>query len=52
MNSHTKEFLTKLAELMEEYNANLEIEGDSFGGGIIKSRRVNNDLQNRRLVHH
>lgn len=31
MNSHTKEFLTKLASLMEEYKANLEIEGDSYG---------------------
>lgn len=32
MNSHTTVFLKKLAELMEEYKANLEIEGDSYGG--------------------
>ena len=32
MNNHTKSFIQKLANLMEEYNANLEIEGDSYGG--------------------
>jgi hypothetical protein len=32
MNSHTKEFLGKLADLLEEYRCNLEIEGDSYGG--------------------
>jgi hypothetical protein len=32
MNSATKEFLTKLSELFEEYRASLEIEGDSYGG--------------------
>lgn len=32
MNNHTKEFLTKLADLLEEYRCNLEIEGDSYGG--------------------
>lgn len=32
MNNHTKEFLIKLSNLMEEYRANLEIEGDPYGG--------------------
>lgn len=32
MNNHTKEFLTKLADLLEEYRCNMEIEGDSYGG--------------------
>ena len=32
MNNHTKSFLTKLANLLQEYNASLEIEGDSYGG--------------------
>lgn len=32
MNWHTRGFLTKLANLLEEYNASLEIEGDSYGG--------------------
>lgn len=36
MNDHTKEFLTKLSDLLEEYKANLEIEGDSYGGGPMK----------------
>lgn len=32
MNNHTKEFLSKLASLMEEYGASLEIEGDTYAG--------------------
>lgn len=36
MNNHTKEFLTKLADLMEEYRCNLEIEGDSYSGGPMQ----------------
>lgn len=31
MNNHTKEFLAKLADLLEEFRVNLEIEGDSYG---------------------
>lgn len=33
MNNHTKEFLTKLADLMQEYSANFEIGGDCYSGG-------------------
>lgn len=36
MNNPTKEFIQKLAKLMEEYNANLEIEGDSYSGGPMQ----------------
>lgn len=36
MNNHTKEFLTKLSDLLEEYKANLEIEGDSYSGGPMQ----------------
>ena len=36
MNNHTKEFITRLADLMEKYNANLEIEGDSYSGGPMQ----------------
>jgi hypothetical protein len=36
MNNHTKEFLTKLSNLLEEYKANLEIEGDSYSGGPMQ----------------
>jgi len=36
MNSHTREFLTKLADLMEEYSANMEIEGDYYSGGPMQ----------------
>lgn len=36
MNNHTKEFLTKLSCLLEEYKANLEIEGDSYSGGPMQ----------------
>ena len=36
MNNHTKEFLTKLSDLLEEYKASLEIEGDSYSGGPIQ----------------
>lgn len=36
MNNHTKLFIQKLANLMEEYNANLEIEGDSYSGGPMQ----------------
>lgn len=36
MNNHTKEFIQKLANLMDEYNANLEIEGDSYSGGPMQ----------------
>jgi hypothetical protein len=32
MQTHTKEFLIKLASLMEEYGASLEIEGDTYAG--------------------
>lgn len=32
MQTHTKEFLTKLASLMEEYGCSLEIEGDTYAG--------------------
>lgn len=32
MNNHTKEFLNRLASLMEEYGASLEIEGDTYAG--------------------
>lgn len=33
MNNHTKEFLTKLADLMQEYSTNFEIGGDCYSGG-------------------
>lgn len=36
MNNHTKEFLQKLANLMKEYNCNMEIEGDSYSGGPMQ----------------
>lgn len=36
MNSHTREFLTKLSSLLEEYKANLEIEGDRYSGGPMQ----------------
>lgn len=36
MNNHTKEFLAKLSSLLEEYKANLEIEGDSYSGGPMQ----------------
>lgn len=36
MNNHTKEFIQKLANLMEEYNCNLEVEGDSYSGGPMQ----------------
>lgn len=36
MNNHTKEFIQKLANLMEEYNCNMEIEGDSYSGGSMQ----------------
>lgn len=36
MNNHTKEFIQKLANLMEEYNCNMEIEGDSYSGGPMQ----------------
>lgn len=36
MNNHTKEFLTKLSSLLEEYKANLEIEGDGYSGGPMQ----------------
>lgn len=32
MNSRTKEFLIRLADLLEEYRCNMEIEGDSYSG--------------------
>lgn len=35
MNQNTKEFLTKLADLMQEYSANFEIEGDCYSGGPL-----------------
>jgi hypothetical protein len=31
VNEHTKEFLSKLADLLEEFKASLEIEGDAYG---------------------
>jgi hypothetical protein len=43
MNKHTKDFLTKLAILVEEYGANMEIEGDCYSGGPMQvSFEVNN----------
>ena len=33
MNKSTKEFLNRLSELLDEYQANLEIEGDCWAGG-------------------
>ena len=36
MNNHTKSFIQKLANLMEEYNCNMEIEGDSYSGGPMQ----------------
>ena len=36
MNNYTKEFLTKLSDLLEEYKVNLEIEGDSYRGGPMQ----------------
>lgn len=36
MNNHTKEFIQKLANLMEEYSCNMEIEGDSYSGGPMQ----------------
>lgn len=36
MNNHTKEFLSKLSRLLEEYKANLETEGDSYSGGPMQ----------------
>ncbi len=34
MNEHTKEFLSKLSDLLGEYRASIEIEGDSYHGGL------------------
>jgi hypothetical protein len=42
MNNHTKEFLTRLADLLEEFNANMEIEGDSYGGSQMITLEVLN----------
>lgn len=36
MNNHTKQFVQKLANLMEEYKCNMEIEGDSYSGGPMQ----------------
>lgn len=44
MNNHTKEFLTKLADLMEEYKVSLEIEGDTYAGEADITLEVLNPL--------
>lgn len=42
MKPETKEFLTKLAALMREYSANIEIEGDPYGGIVQMTLEVKN----------
>lgn len=42
MKPETREFPTKLAALMQEYNASIEVEGDSYYGGIKMLLEVKN----------
>lgn len=42
MNQHTKDFLSKLSLLLEEYKANIEIEGDAYSGTVYMTLEVLN----------